>query len=228
MPAPVTMSLDGAIIPSSESAIHEMSLDAMADALADASSDGEFSPSPIVPRKASVLAGMQPPPSLAFLRRDTNATITAANVGSHSDEDRLAGGASGVHSEDDIDMPGAFPGGTPIKSTASPETRRLSFFSYADIINDTPAELVDFEEVVSREMASGFAEDSHLASGGGGGGGGKIARSPRVSFGGAGLAKPFPAPEDIGAMGEDQPGNAAGSPSIFGRRLVGQNAASSS
>ncbi|PWN22823.1 hypothetical protein BCV69DRAFT_275716 [Microstroma glucosiphilum] len=225
-PAPVTMSLDGAIIPSSESAIHEMSLDAMADALADASSDGEISPSPIVPRKASVVAASLPPPSLAFLRRDTNATITAANAASFSDGGgRSASGVFGAQGEDDLDMPGGFPGGTPTKSTASPETRRLSFFSYADIINDTPAELVDFEEVVSREMASGFSDDAHLSSGSGAGGGSKIARSPRASFGGAGLAKPFPAPDDSAAMSGDQSLSMTGSPSMLGKRLMGQNAA---
>lgn len=157
----LTMSLDGAIIPSSESAIAGMSLDSMADVLAEeevlddrASSQGDLSP--ILPRKTAAPATTAAAPSAspwslaAFGRRDTAQTITPETMEMLADEDH---------------MPGGFPGEALMESSSttsgppsqdvgsSPATRRVSFFSYADIINETPAEVVDFEQSVQKVAA---------------------------------------------------------------------------
>lgn len=144
--ASMSMSLDGAIIPSPESAIQELSLDSMADAIAETTSfsqDTQASPSPIIPRRsgafASAAARSSPvaPPTHAFQRRDTAATITPEKSKSNVVD------MSAKQSERSATT-GGVPGGNP--------ARRLSFFSYANIINDTPAEVVDLDQSIQRTM----------------------------------------------------------------------------
>ncbi|CAO1615902.1 unnamed protein product [Sympodiomycopsis kandeliae] len=180
--APVSMSLDGAVIPSAESAIRELSLDGMADALASSSSneigvdehaESEM-PSPILPRKqASEAAGSIPTSSAKASmttlpgspspypsplgRRDTDATITAASKGNE-----LLKGANAM-TEVDETIPGGLPAdhstaaqsAVPphVSETAFSSPRRLSFFSYADIINQTPAEVIDLESSIQKKAA---------------------------------------------------------------------------
>ncbi|CAO1620060.1 unnamed protein product [Parajaminaea phylloscopi] len=180
----LTMSLDGAVIPSSEAAIHEMSLDSMADAiLIDAEA---ASPSPILPRKAH----MSPAPShsASFVRRDTSATIVPT-TGRHS--------STVPNSEVLADTEGS-------RTQSSPSTRRLSFFSYANIINDTPAEVVGLDQAVQRTL-----EDSLKGS------------------------APLPGPLDpayqargIGAAAST-PGSLHGSPTLASKRFVGSQSTSS-
>lgn len=128
--APMSMSLDGAVIPSADAAIREMSLDSMADAIVEAEA-GQNMPSPILPRKG--FSSPAPPSIASFGRRDTAATITPAT----SKATPLPSSAFAV--QDDAEH-------------TSPATRRLSFFSYANIINDTPAEVVGLEESVQRTL----------------------------------------------------------------------------
>lgn len=171
---PMSMSLDGAVIPSAESAIRELSLDGMADALAESSgvdaNERADMPSPILPRRSpnpassttshfgSSPASASGPFALSiFGRRDTDATITPASTAS----DPLKGANMLPDVTENI------PGGLPADDTSSrisathsrgtsassPSARRLSFFSYADIINETPAEVIDLESAIQKKTA---------------------------------------------------------------------------
>lgn len=144
---PISMSLDGAIIPSSEAAIHELSLDSMADAIIEAET-GPASPSPILSRK--IQASPTAPPSIpSFGRRDTPASITAAT----KKQNAVSGVSSDVVAEDEDTT----------LSQSFPCTRRLSFFSYANIINDTPAEVVDLGQAVQRTLEDSLKQTPTLS-----------------------------------------------------------------
>lgn len=221
------MSLDGAVIPSSESAIRELSLDGMADAIAEVDAGGpsesRSSASPILPRKAPSAVSPSPAHLAAFGRRDTSATITADD-----NEDEALKGANAI-AESETQMPGALSDEVTVDEGAkgeahtgrqdgpgaSPATRRVSFFSYADIINETPAEVVDFEHSIQQTAA---AEPHGTVRG----------HTPKHSSTGAGMpwlaASPSPkASRPVSVFGTARAGTdgAGESPLLMGSQLAG-------
>ncbi|KAN0064176.1 hypothetical protein ACQY0O_003343 [Thecaphora frezii] len=144
-PALSSLSIDGAVISGSEVASLDHSLDSLADVIA--ASDAEEAASPYVPRSPAVFnyaSGTSSPTMEKYKMRK--------GKGGGDGRQGSVGGGLGT-------MPGglgvfdAFEGGSLMALSSgapspSQEKRRLSFFAYADILNQNPGEVMDFEGVV--------------------------------------------------------------------------------
>ncbi|PWZ01825.1 hypothetical protein BCV70DRAFT_51979 [Testicularia cyperi] len=151
-PAASSLSIDGAIISGSEVATLDHSLDSIADVLA--AHDAEQAASPYVPRSPappSATSGSGSPVMERSRARQAGSNATMANPAT------VGGARSGPPGTLGLPSSGlgvfntgeslfqALASGSP---SPSAEKRRLSFFSYADILNENKGEVMDFQGVV--------------------------------------------------------------------------------
>ncbi|PWN52482.1 hypothetical protein IE53DRAFT_367151 [Violaceomyces palustris] len=163
-PAPSSLSIDGAVISGSEVATAGGSLDCMADVLAASDLDESASASPYIPRSPSNFSSVPTGGSSSPLMDRSRARPVRSSSG-QGQKPNLAGaghgrsgsGNGGMHmpgglgvfdaSGSSFNPSGGYATGT-AASSPSAEKKRLSFFSYADILNENRGEIIDFEGAV--------------------------------------------------------------------------------
>ena len=152
-PAASSVSIDGAVISGSEVATMDQSLDTLADVIA--ASEAEEAASPYVPRSPAVpqlVSGSASPVLERQKARQSRFSGTGlGGLGS------LPGGLGVFDSRDGAFQ--ALASGTP---SPSQEKRRLSFFSYADILNQNPGEVMDFEGAIRQAAERDEQQHGHV------------------------------------------------------------------
>ncbi|EPQ27605.1 uncharacterized protein PFL1_04743 [Pseudozyma flocculosa PF-1] len=186
-PAASSLSIDGAIISGAEAASLDHSLDSLADVIA--ASDAEEAASPYVPRS---------PAFYNYASGASSPTMEKHKIrkGKGSGDGRInppgglgtMPGGLGVFDGGENGSLMALSSGAP--SPSQEAKRRLSFFSYADIINRNAGEVMDFEGVV-RQAAErddlqhgypgGHSKQASSASQIAGAGGTQMSRSASTS-----------------------------------------------
>ncbi|SNX86784.1 uncharacterized protein MEPE_05493 [Melanopsichium pennsylvanicum] len=153
-PATSSVSIDGAIISGTEVATLDHSLDTIADVLA--AHDAEQAASPYVPRSPALPAGVSGTSSPAVDRSRSNAGSVIRQPQQHP-----RGGVNRAGAPGTLGLPasasglGVFNSGEGLfqalasgSPSPSADKRRLSFFSYADILNENKGEVMDLDQVV--------------------------------------------------------------------------------
>lgn len=189
-----SLSMDGAVMPSNESATKDASLAGLADAITSPSSSSASGVHAATHAKglglddgiglqhltASIAAASidEPSPYGSRSPRSPQSTMTASPKSPASPLVERRSRATPQHSTS-FQMPGSMPsssfaetdagavGGENASSvSASPSLskKRLSFFSYADIINKTPAEVIDFD-AATRGAGAPYHGTSHIMTG---------------------------------------------------------------
>ncbi|ETS61368.1 hypothetical protein PaG_04395 [Moesziomyces aphidis] len=156
-PATSSVSIDGAIISGTEVATLDHSLETIADVLA--AHDAEQAASPYVPRSPAppAISGSSSP----VVDRSRSAASSAVRQPLHHPGMGAAAGANRAAAPGTLGLPasssglGVFSTGESLfqalasgSPSPSADKRRLSFFSYADILNENKGEVMDLQGVV--------------------------------------------------------------------------------